>query len=329
MEKLAIGFVGTGGIARAHTKVLQQLENVRFAAFCDIIEEKAKSFASEYGGRTYTDFAEMYDKEELDAVFICLPPFAHTNEVQLAAEKGINIFIQKPIALDTDLAREMVKAVEKAGVKSQVGYQLRFGTGVQRARSMIESGELGHVTLATARYICRFLGGAWWRQLSKSGGQLVEQSTHAVDLLRYLCGDIERVYTELDKRFWTEVDDLEIEDVSASSIRFKSGAVGSMVATTGGYPGRWIVDLSIFTKEAVLDMPDPHSIRITHDGKSEREEFYKEVTDLQLTEAKHFTQAIVEDRETITPISEGAKTLAVTLEMIRSGFEKRPRTVPQ
>ena len=94
----SVGFIGSGGIARSHTKALAQLGDVDFVAFCDIVEERARSYCKEYGGRSYADFREMFDAEEMDAVYICLPPFAHGNEVELAAERGIHVFIQKPIA---------------------------------------------------------------------------------------------------------------------------------------------------------------------------------------------------------------------------------------
>lgn len=322
-----VGFIGSGGIARSHTKALTALGGVEFVAFCDLVKERAQSYCDEYGGKPYTDFRRMMDAEAMDAVYICLPPFAHTNEVELAAERGIHIFIQKPIALDMDLADKMVKAVEKAGVKSQVGYQLRFGTGVQRTKALLGEGELGQVTLALGKYVCNFLGGSWWRDPSKSGGQIVEQSTHAVDLMRYLCGDISRVSSEMDVRYWTDVEDLGIEDVSATALRFSSGAVGSMIATTGGYPSKWIVDLSIFTKKAVLDIPDPNSLRITWSGNGGREEYHSQSTDMSLAEARHFIGAIKEEGDTITPISEGAKTLAVTLAIRESGLRKQPREV--
>jgi len=325
MPRLSVGFIGAGGIARSHTKALKTLGNTDFVAFCDIVKERALSYCQEYGGNAYTDFRKMINEEEMDAVYICLPPFAHSNEVNIAAENGIHVFIQKPIALNMDLAEEMVSAVDRAGVKSQVGYQLRFGTGIQRARELLQSADLGPVTLCLGRYLCNFLGGSWWRQLSKSGGQIVEQSTHVVDLLRYLCGDIEKVYSEMDTLYWDEVEDMEIEDVSSTTMKFESGAIGSMVATTGGYPGRWIADLKIFTKKAVFDLPDPHTLILT--GNEEKEKRFGHTTDLSLAEASHFTQAILEDTDTCTPISDGAKTLEATLSIRRSGEEGRPVTL--
>jgi len=194
MNGLRIGMIGCGGIAEVHVERLKTLEAAQLVGFADIVEEKARSFSKKYGGEPYTDWREMLGKERLDIVYVCLPPFAHEDEVVVASEKGIHVFIEKPIALNMKLARKMVRAVEKSGVKSQVGYVSRFAYGVEEAKRLIQTGEAGDIGLALGWYWCHFLGGKWWRDKSKSGGQIVEQTTHLFDLLRHLCGEVEAVY---------------------------------------------------------------------------------------------------------------------------------------
>ena len=98
MEKVKLGFIGTGGMAGAHMRNLKDnFEDVEFCAMCDISEDRAKGRAEEYGGNAYSDFREMYDKEDLNAVYICTPPFAHGEQERIACEKGIAMFIEKPI----------------------------------------------------------------------------------------------------------------------------------------------------------------------------------------------------------------------------------------
>ena len=72
-----VGFIGTGGIANSHQNNLKAFEDVEFVAMCDVVEEKAKARADEYGGKAFTDYKEMFDKVDMDAVYICTPPFAH------------------------------------------------------------------------------------------------------------------------------------------------------------------------------------------------------------------------------------------------------------
>jgi len=194
LKKLKVGMIGCGGIAKIHADRLRSLREVQLVAYADVVKEKAESFGQEYGGTSYVDWQNMLEKETLDIVYILLPPFAHTNEVAVAAEKGIHIFIEKPIALNMNLARNMVAAVEKNSVKSQVGYCQRFSYAVEEAKRLIQSGEAGKPGLAAGYYWCHFLGGSWWRDKNKSGGQVVGSlltsmmcsATCAATLRRYM-----------------------------------------------------------------------------------------------------------------------------------------------
>lgn len=91
-----VAFIGSGGIARLHMDILSRMEDVQLACFCDVDGQKAWAAAVEYGGKAYTDYQEMLEKEDLQAVYICLPPFAHSTQELDAAEKGIALFIESP-----------------------------------------------------------------------------------------------------------------------------------------------------------------------------------------------------------------------------------------
>jgi len=328
LEKLRIGLIGCGGIAGVHARGLSEISKVKLEAFADIVEEKAKSFSQQYGGRAYTDWHEMLEKEELEILYICLPPFAHEDEVNVAAEKGINIFIEKPIALDMKLAGEMVSAIRKHDVKSQVGYCCRFGAGVEKAKNLIESGEAGDVGLSVGWYWCHFLGGPWWRDKERSGGQLVEQSTHLYDAFRFFCGEVETVHGYMNKKFWIEVPDLTIEDVSSSTLRFKSGAVGSIVTTTWGVPNQWWLRWLIATKKYTLESSGINNLTYHTTEVPVKTQMITEERDVYLLEAENLVHAVLEDRETLIPIEEGAKTLELTLAVRKSMETGHPVSLP-
>ena len=310
--------IGCGGIARVHGERLSKLDEVQLAAFADIVSEKAAAFSESYGGKAYTDWHEMLDCERLDIVYVCLPPFSHDDEVMVAAEKGIHIFIEKPIALKMDLARKMVRAVEKSGVKSQVGYNCRFGLAVEEAKRLIESGDGGQIGLALGTYWCHFLGGAWWRDKEKSGGQIIEQSTHLYDAIRYLCGEVDEVCGYMNRKFWTDVPDMTVEDVSSSTFRFKSGAVGSIVATTWGVSSQWWLRWMIAARNYTLESRDANTLTVHSTESPLKTRMLSEVRDTYLLEAKDLIHAVLENEETKTPIGEGAKTLEFTLAAMRS-----------
>ena len=326
MDKLKIGFIGCGGIARAHIRRLLKMDDVKPVAFTDINLSRAKNFAENFKGNPYTDYNKMIKNEDLDIVFICLPPFAHKDEVMVVAENNINIYIEKPIALNMDLARKMEKAVEKHGVKSQVGYQQRFSAGAERAKKLIENGEVGDIGLATGKYWCRFLRKDWWIDVNKSGGQIVEQSTHLYDLLRWLIGDVEKVYCELDKIFYKNIPNMSIEDVSSTILRFKSKAIGTITATIGAAPNIGWFKWKIVGSKVMLESDEPGTLKIYWNTTTPlRIEEHREIgRDPMYLNQRDLIQAVKEDGETRTPIKEGVKTLQLTLAAVESAREGKP-----
>jgi predicted dehydrogenase len=119
IEKLKVGFIGTGNIARGgHLNHLSRWDDVDLVAFCDINEEAAERAVDSYGGAAYTSAERMLDEVALDAVYVCLPPFAHTNQEMLAAEHGVALFVEKPLCVDLAKAAEIKAVIEKAGVVS-------------------------------------------------------------------------------------------------------------------------------------------------------------------------------------------------------------------
>src|SRR5215207_8032778 len=235
MKPLRTGILGCGGFANRHAQNLITLtEEIELAAFCDHHEKNAREFSEKYSkgkGISFTDHREMFEKAHLDLVVICLPPFAHSNEVELAAQHGVHILIEKPIALSSEHAWRMVEAAEKTRIKTQVGFMFRFGAGVERLQELLASGEVGPAGLMSARYFCNSLHAPWWRDRSKSGGQLVEQIIHMVDLMRYLMGDAISVYSRQENVFHQQVTDYTVEDISASVFGFQGGAIGVIYAT--------------------------------------------------------------------------------------------------
>jgi len=302
------------------------MSEVELAAFSDVQVDRAKAMAAKYGGRAYGSWREMLDKEKLDAVFVCLPPFAHENEVEVAAEKGVHVYIEKPIALSAELGEKMVRAVEKHGVKSQVGYQLRFSFAAEEAKRLIESGAVGRVGLVVGAYWCRFIRTDWWIDRSKSGGQLVEQATHLYDLLRWLCGDVELVYAEMDRLFYWDLERMTIEDTSGVVMRFKSGAIGVVSSTIGAVPNHWWIRWTIIGYDATLESEDIETLRVYYSSRTPltmevRREYGR---DPMLLAERDFIEAVLYDREARVPIREGLKTLKLTLAAVEAAAKRAP-----
>src|SRR5690348_13080218 len=109
-DAVTLGFVGTGGIAQAHLEALAKLEGVRIGAVCDVVEERARAVADRFGSAVYTDYVPMLERERLDGLYVCLAPFAHRPRPDgtpppeiLAAERGVHLFVEKPVCLDLEI----------------------------------------------------------------------------------------------------------------------------------------------------------------------------------------------------------------------------------
>jgi len=317
-----VGVVGLGAIASQHLKSLTKIRDVELVAFADIVFEKAKEAAEKYGGNAYKDYREMYEKEDLDAVYICIPPFAHKDEVHLAAEKGIAVFIEKPIALTSEHAWSMVEACKKHGVVTQVGYQLRHAFPIVELKKLIEKGELGRLGIVYATYLCDMTSflrtKSWWCDKTKSGGQIVEQVTHTYDLLRYLFGEPVEVYSYMNKFWSVDNPNYTVEDGHIALIKMSSGAIASIIATNvaaSSYGGRhsWFLVAEKATAEF-----DAGSLKLYWRSEEKPYTEYNSREDLILKEDRIFIECVKKGEETPVPIEEGAKTLDLTLKVVKS-----------
>jgi predicted dehydrogenase len=323
MKALRTGILGCGSFANGHAQNLITLpEEIELAAFCDHHEKNAREFSEKYTqgkGNIFIDPREMFEKAGLDLVVICLPPFAHSNEVELAAQHGVHILIEKPIALSSEHAWRMVEASEKAAIKTQVGFMFRFGTGIERLKELISSGEVGPAGLMSARYFCNSLHAPWWRDRSKSGGQLVEQVIHMVDLMRYLMGEAVSVYSRQENLFHRDVADYTVEDVSATVFGFQGGAIGVIYATNGAIPGKWINDYRLVSQKLTAEFANANNALFHFTAETPvRTETISSEKDVHLAELQDLLTAIGTNGQTRVPMREGAKSLDLALAATRS-----------
>ncbi|MCZ7647571.1 MAG: Gfo/Idh/MocA family oxidoreductase [Planctomycetota bacterium] len=229
-----IGFVGTGGIAGAHIGRLVDIPEAQIVALCDIDEARVRAKAEPLGAAVYTDSKKMLDEVKLDALYVCVPPHVHGDVELRAAAKGIHLFVEKPVNLYMDKALEAWKAIRKAGVMTQVGYSMRYLPGAMRLKSFLADKPVG------TAHIFRWSGmpgTPWWRVYDQSGGQLVEQTTHQVDLLRWVMGEIDAVAASYSfKRLLPGEPNMTIPDAQAALLLFRSGA--SATVSTGCAAGK-------------------------------------------------------------------------------------------
>ncbi|NLV75345.1 MAG: Gfo/Idh/MocA family oxidoreductase [Chloroflexi bacterium] len=223
MKRVAL--IGCGGIGNYHLGHLLQFDDVKVAGACDLIAERAEGVAAKTGGQAFTDFRRMYDTVKPDMVFVCVPPTQH-GEIELeSVKRGIPMFIEKPIALDLELAQEIDEAITKAGLITAVGFQCRYSNIVEPTLQFTRDNQIVFVE-------CARIGGVpaveWWRVKSQSGGQLVEQTIHQLDMIRYAAGEPKSVYSMTTRGFVKGWENYDTDDLTVTAITFESGALGSV-----------------------------------------------------------------------------------------------------
>lgn len=191
MEKkvLKAGVIGCGGIAnQKHLPAIKKIDEVEIIAFCDIIEERAKKAAEEYGAegvKIYTDYKEMIDTEDFDIVYVLTPNKSHAPISIYAMEHDCHVMCEKPMAKTYDEAKQMVETAKKTGKKLTIGYQNRFRSDSMYLKKACDRGDLGEIYFAKAHAIRRRAVPTWGVFLNEEeqgGGPLIDIGTHALDL---------------------------------------------------------------------------------------------------------------------------------------------------
>ena len=299
MKKIRAAVLGMGNMGTKHLNILRSFEDVEIAAICSHTLESGNKYNSEHHTQfpVYTDFDEMLDKEAIDVLWVCLPPFGHTGQIEKAAAKGIHIFTEKPIALNLERGESMAAAIRENHVFSQVGYHMRFGKAVRRLRELMESGAAGRPSLFSANYECNSLHVPWWRDKSKSGGQIFEQIIHLYDMAYYVMGEPDLVTGFIANICHQDVPGYTVEDTSVVSIRFRNGTLGSITASNNAVPGRWVGIMKIVFENLVIELHDHNNGRIIYTKEGNREEEIHSDTDNALSEEDRYFLDVIRGKE--------------------------------
>ena len=316
LDVVKVGFIGAGGNASGHMNRVSQIEGTQIVAICDLNESRAAEAAGRYGAKAYTDYRRMIDEVEMDAVYVSVPPFAHYDAEIRAAEKKIHLFVEKPVALTLEKGIQIWEAIERNGVISCVGYQLRYGSYVEAIREFLQD---KNIAMAVAeRWGSMIIPKRWWHMMERSGGQLVEQTTHQVDLLRYWVGDVREVYARYALQVHKHTPEVTIPDLQILTLQFANGALGYIASSCTNIPGRGGYDIYI------------EGMRIEVRGREPR--VYPEDAGVTFTprEEPSIDEAFIDavrrgDPSGIkSPYIDALKTLDVTLAANRSAKENRP-----
>lgn len=240
MSSLGFGIIGTGMIAHFHAKAIQAMPGGRVVACFNQNAEKGRAFAAEYGCRAYATLSDLLSDPDVGIVTICTPSGAHLEPAVAAAQAAKHVVVEKPLEITLERCDRIIAACDENRVKLCTIFPSRFSPANIALKSAIDGGRFGRLTLGdtyvkwwrTQEY---YDGGGWrgtWAL--DGGGAFMNQAIHNVDLLSWLMGNVVEVSgftgTLAHER-------IEVEDVGVACLRFASGAVGVMEATTAAWPG--------------------------------------------------------------------------------------------
>lgn len=236
---LKFALVGCGRISKRHSELLgeNQIKGAGLVAVCDKVISKAETISNKYGVTAYSCYHEMMDSENIDVVVILTESGVHASNTIDLAKYGVDIVVEKPMALTLADADAMIEACDRNNVKLFVVKQNRFNVPVVQLRNALESGRFGKLIMGTVRVRwCRpqeyYDQDPWRGTWAYDGGVLTNQASHHIDLLEWMMGDVESVFAKSKQA----LADIEAEDTAVVLLKFKNGALGVIEATTAIRP---------------------------------------------------------------------------------------------
>ncbi|MEM6597740.1 MAG: Gfo/Idh/MocA family oxidoreductase [Cyanobacteria bacterium P01_D01_bin.36] len=259
-KNVGFALLGCGHIAKKHADAIQELSTGTLVAVCDLDAKRAQAFGESYGIDWFTSTDEMMDKkgQDIDVINILTPSGYHYQNTIDLVPYGKHLCVEKPMALNTKDADSMIQACDAAGIHLFVVKQNRFNWAVQQLHQAVERDRLGKLVIGSVclRW-CRpqsyYDKDAWRGTSDLDGGVFANQASHFIDLLQWFMGDVESVFARGAKR----LANIEVEDTGVVILKFKSGALGVVEATTGARPSNLEASLSILGEGGAVEIGGP------------------------------------------------------------------------
>ena len=267
-----VGLIGAGRMGKQHYNRLRGMPDVDIVGVADIDEARAKELAGPVGAAAYREYERLLAREDLDAVYVATPVQWHAKPAIAVAERGVALFLEKPVAWTLAQARAIADAADKAGIINAVGYQWRTRPAVERMRELLK--DMPIALLRTHWY--------WTiplvpdiRNKSTGGGQIFDQATHPIDLMRLFAGEVRTVQAAYTLN--ARKGEFDNWDGYSVTLAFESGAVGSVATTYALFQG--VAEpptLDVAAREMLLrltprqlEIRTPDGVEIVEDGKED------------------------------------------------------------
>lgn len=223
------GIIGFGRMGLTHFAILNNHPDVQFTAVCDASKLMRKNIKEFLRLRTYDDYQEMLDQEKLDFVIIATPTAMHSEAVELAIEKGVHIFVEKPFALNSQQGKRLVEKVRQTDLINQVGYVIRFNDIFREVKSLMSSGEIGDLYFFKMEMfsptVLKKVKSGWRSKRALGGGCLYDFASHGVDLINYIAGQPVNVSGSILQNIYSE----SVEDLVNTNFKYDGNLSGTLL----------------------------------------------------------------------------------------------------
>lgn len=329
MKKLNVGIIGAGRIGQVHAKsITYHIPQAKIVAISDIYYEGAKRVAESLGiPNAYEDYHEILNNPEIDAVLICSSTDTHADIAVEAAEAGKHIFCEKPVDLTVAKIKKVIAAVEKAGVKLQIGFNRRYDHNFAEIKRLANDGKLGK--LQTIKITSRDPEPTSIDYVKVSGGIFLDMTVHDFDMARFIGGEVEEVYANAAVTVDEAIGEAGDVDTALIALKFKNGAIGvidNCRKACYGYDQRLEVFGTGGQASAANDTPTNVSYINEKGNMTDKplyfflERYMQSFTD-EMTE---FINAVQNDELTKTTVNDGLEALRLGLAAKLSVKEHRP-----
>ncbi|MCM3408525.1 Gfo/Idh/MocA family oxidoreductase [Metabacillus litoralis] len=336
MSKIKVAVIGCGSIARRrHLVEYANNDNVEIIAVCDIVESRAVEMAEKYEAQAFTQYEKVVQLAEVDVISVCLPNDLHAPVSIAALNAGKNVLCEKPMATSRKEAEEMIEAAEKNNKTLMIAHNQRFVSSHQKARQIIESGELGKI------YSFRTTFGhpgperwsidgrnSWFFDKERAFiGALGDLGVHKSDLIRYLLGDVAEVSAFVET---SAKEDTLVDDNAIAILKMESGVIGTLTASWS-YVAGGDNSTVIYAENAVLRLEDDpdHSLIVQYNnGEVVKHQLDKIQTNDEGGQTNthvidHFIDSILNKKAPLINGEEGKKSLEVILAALEANETKK------
>ncbi|ARK31222.1 Gfo/Idh/MocA family protein [Halalkalibacter krulwichiae] len=332
MSKIKVGVIGCGSIAKhRHLPEYANNNNVEIIAVCDIVKERVSEIAKEYQAIAYTDYEELLANPEVDAVSVCTPNYLHAPISIAALQAGKHVLCEKPMATSIKDAEQMIEAAKESNKKLMIAHNQRFVPSHQKARQLIEKGEVGKIySFRTAfghggpeGWSADGVNSWFFKKEQAYIGALGDLGVHKTDLLRFILGE---EFTDVGAFVETSSkENADVDDTAVCVLKTESGIIGTLAASWS-YVSKEDNSTIIYGENAILRLEDDPVNSLVVQYKNGEVVKY-ELGGIQTNDAggqtntqviDQFVSALIENTEPVVNGEEGYKSLKVVLAALQS-----------